>query len=88
MSAIHIHLDTPFLTKKEFMSRTGIKPSTLDQKMKAGEIPYIKTALTLVSDGDDRSLVLINMVKLYEMAVSDSFEHPRFHSSNTKLNRG
>ena len=87
MTAIHVHIDSPFLTKKEFMARTGMKESTLNSKIDKDEIPTFKTDPSADPDSS-KGLVLINMVKLYELAASGHKPITRSQTSTRKLNRG
>jgi predicted DNA-binding transcriptional regulator AlpA len=62
MASIQIAIDSPYVTKEEFLRRTGMKSSTFDHMKKIGQIP-IKP-----KDGL-RSLVLVNMIKWAEEAA-------------------
>lgn len=62
MASIQIAVDAPYVTKKEFLRRTGIAPRTFDKLLSDGDIP-IKA-----KEGKQR-LVLINMVKWAEQAA-------------------
>ena len=62
MATLQIAVDAAYVTRNEFLRRTGIKPRTFDKLLSEGEIP-IKP-----KEGKSR-LILVNMVKWTEQAA-------------------
>jgi predicted DNA-binding transcriptional regulator AlpA len=42
MASIQIAIDTPYVTKREFLRRTGMTSSTFDNLRNAGKIPVME----------------------------------------------
>ncbi len=62
MATIQIAVDTAYVTRKEFLRRTGIAPRTFDKLLSEGDIP--------IKPKQEKSrLVLVNMVKWAEQAA-------------------
>lgn len=76
MTALHITLDSPYLTPEEFARRTGASVRTVQKRIQEGELPA--DSLKLDTDKVSGSSKFVNMVKLYEMAAASPFKHPRF----------
>ncbi|CAH8242441.1 Rha family transcriptional regulator [Vibrio aestuarianus] len=62
MASVQIAIDAAYVTKAEFLRRTGIKPRTFDKLLHDGDIPIRE------KQGTQR-LVLVNMVKWAEEAA-------------------
>ncbi|EKO3518596.1 Rha family transcriptional regulator [Vibrio fluvialis] len=62
MASVQIAVDAAYVTRTEFLRRTGIKPRTFDKLLSEGEIPIKE------KEGKSR-LVLVNMVKWAEQAA-------------------
>ncbi|HTR01320.1 MAG TPA: hypothetical protein VMH83_15075 [Candidatus Acidoferrum sp.] len=65
-------IDTPVCTIEEFARRSGMSKRTVRDKVNAGELPRLHTALK----PQNREKILINMVKLHQMADAAEFDHP------------
>ncbi|EKO3982994.1 MULTISPECIES: hypothetical protein [Vibrio] len=62
MAIIQIAVDAAYVTKKEFLRRTGMASRTFDKLLSEGDIP--------IRPKEDKSrLVLVNMVKWTEEAA-------------------
>ncbi|MDC5720585.1 hypothetical protein [Vibrio europaeus] len=59
MATLQIAIDAPVCTKKEFLRRTGMSPSTFDRQKDLGNIP-------VVPKQDTKGLIMVNMVKYME----------------------
>ncbi len=79
MTALNIVLDSPYLTPEEYARRTGMPIRTVNKRIQEGEIPA--DSFTLHDEKVSGSIKYVNMVKLFEMASSSSFQHPRFQTS-------
>tara|TARA_R100001039_G_C1844150_1_gene104643 strand:+ start:1585 stop:1821 length:237 start_codon:yes stop_codon:yes gene_type:complete len=75
MTGLNIVLDSPYLSPEEFSRRTGTPIRTVQKRIQSGELPA--DSLTLDANKVGGSTKYINMVKLYQMAASSSFVHPR-----------
>ncbi|MBY8060504.1 Rha family transcriptional regulator [Vibrio fluvialis] len=62
MATLQIAVDAAYVTRKEFLRRTGIAPRTFDKLLSEGDIPIRE------KEGKSR-LVLVNMVKWAEQAA-------------------
>ncbi len=62
MATLQIAVDAAYVTKKEFLRRTGMASRTFDKLLSDGDIP--------IRPKEDKSrLVLVNMVKWTEQAA-------------------
>ncbi|WP_070969195.1 hypothetical protein [Vibrio sonorensis] len=59
MATLQIAIDAPVCTKKEFLRRTGMSPSTFDRQKDLGNIPLVPKDTT-------KGLIMVNMVKYME----------------------
>ncbi|EKO3553624.1 MULTISPECIES: hypothetical protein [Vibrio] len=62
MASIQIAIDTPYVTKREFLRRTGMTSSTFDNLRNAGRIP-------VMDKPSAKSTVLVNLYKWAEQAA-------------------
>lgn len=62
MAGIQIAIDTPYVTKREFLRRTGMSGSTFERLKNSGDIPIMPKPTS-------RSAVLVNLVKWSERAA-------------------
>ncbi|MFG0773068.1 MULTISPECIES: hypothetical protein [Vibrio] len=62
MASIQIAIDTPYVTKREFLRRTGMTSSTFDNLRNAGKIP-------VMPKDSSRGTVLVNLCKWMEHAA-------------------
>lgn len=83
MSEFNMQFASPIMTLERFAEVSGIPLRTVEDKAAKGELPTLKTNLMATRNGAR----YINVVKLYQMAAADSFEHPRSQTSTKKLNR-
>ena len=70
--AVIIQISTPCVTVEEFHRLTGMAIGTIRDKVQNGELPRLPTSL----QPGKREVILINMLKLTEMADSVNFLHP------------
>lgn len=66
MASIQIAIDTPYVTKREFLRRTGMTSSTFDNLRNAGKIPVMEKESA-------RATVLVNLCKWMEHAAMQKF---------------
>ncbi|MEZ8483070.1 MULTISPECIES: Rha family transcriptional regulator [Vibrio] len=65
MATLHIAVNAPFCTKKEFLRITGWSGSSLDRAIQAGDIPILEKK-------GSKGSVLINLVKLYQQCAEQT----------------
>lgn len=82
MAAVHVHVDSPMVTKERFAELTGMPIGTVNDKVLKGELPVIRLNLGAAK----RGAVYINMAKLAELAASAEFLHPGLKTTARKLN--
>lgn len=75
MIALHITIDTPYLTPEVYASRSGTPLRTVQKRIQTGELPA--DSFVLDPDKAAAGTKYVNMIKLIEMAASSSFVHPR-----------
>lgn len=79
---VHIHIDTPYMTKERFAEVSGMPVRTVQDRGLNGELPV--ESLGLDSGNKRGATTYVNMVKLFQMAAASQFEHPRFPTINAK----
>ncbi len=62
MASIQIAIDTPYVTKREFLRRTGMTSSTFDNLRNAGRIP-------VMDKPSAKSTVLVNLYQVAEQVA-------------------
>ncbi|PMN68388.1 Rha family transcriptional regulator [Enterovibrio norvegicus] len=65
MSSIQIAVDAPFITKKEFLKRTGLTSDTFERLKADGDI-------IIMPKRGVKNAVLVNMIAMTKKAVEQS----------------
>ena len=79
---VHIHIDSPYITKERFSELSGMPLRTVQDRGLNGELPV--ESLDLKHASRKGASTYVNMVKLFQMAAASQFEHPRFPTVNLK----
>ena len=64
-TAFQINIDSPYITKAEYLRRSGMNERTFGRQVAAGLIP-------IMPKSGRGSVVMVNMVKLAQMAAEQS----------------
>lgn len=67
-----IHITVPCVTIEEFSRMTGLPEGTIRDKVEQGQIPRLPLSL----EPGKKEKILINLVKLAQMADNVDFLHP------------
>lgn len=79
---VHIHIDTPYVTKERFSELSGMPLRTVQERGLSGELPV--ESFNLDSASKRGASTYVNMLKLFQMASASKFEHPRYPTVNIK----